>query len=86
MEELGRHREEWFRQFLELPHGIPDEDTFRRLFERVNPAELMEMPAKLAWRDERSGMAAGGDRRKDHPGEREGRGTWGGTHGQRMGE
>ncbi|MDR2093958.1 MAG: transposase family protein [Treponema sp.] len=39
MEELGRDREEWFRQFLELPHGIPDEDMFRRLFERMNPAE-----------------------------------------------
>jgi hypothetical protein len=23
-------------------HGIPDEDTFRRIFERVNPAELMK--------------------------------------------
>jgi predicted transposase YbfD/YdcC len=41
MEELGREREAWFRQFLELPNGIPDEDTFRRLFERINPAELM---------------------------------------------
>jgi hypothetical protein len=36
---MGRDREEWFRQFLELPHGIPDEDTFRRLFERLNPRE-----------------------------------------------
>ncbi|MDR2070364.1 MAG: ISAs1 family transposase [Treponema sp.] len=42
MEEMGRDREEWFRQFLELPHGIPDEDTFRRLFERLNPGELMK--------------------------------------------
>ncbi|MDR1956737.1 MAG: ISAs1 family transposase, partial [Treponema sp.] len=42
MEELGRDREEWFRQFLELPHGIPDEDPFRRIFERVNPAELLK--------------------------------------------
>lgn len=25
---------------LELPHSIPDSDTFRRLFERLNPAEL----------------------------------------------
>jgi predicted transposase YbfD/YdcC len=41
MEEVGRDREEWFRQFPELPHGIPDGDTFRRVFERVNPGELM---------------------------------------------
>ncbi|MDR1904930.1 MAG: transposase family protein [Treponema sp.] len=37
----GRDREEWFRQFLELPHGIPYQDTFRRIFERVNPAEVV---------------------------------------------
>jgi hypothetical protein len=41
MEEVGRCREAWFRQFLELPNGIPDEDTFRRVFERINPGELM---------------------------------------------
>ncbi|MDR0758607.1 MAG: ISAs1 family transposase, partial [Treponema sp.] len=42
MEEMGRDREQWFRQFLELPHGIPDEDTFRRIFERLNPGALMK--------------------------------------------
>ena len=42
MEEMGRDREEWFRGFLELPYGIPDEDTFRRLFERLNPGALMK--------------------------------------------
>ena len=42
MEEMGRDREQWFRVFLELPHGIPDEDTFRRIFERLNPGELMK--------------------------------------------
>jgi predicted transposase YbfD/YdcC len=41
MEELGRAWEEWFRKFLELPNGIPDEDTFRRAFERVNPGQLL---------------------------------------------
>ena len=40
MEELGRAREGWFRTFLELPEGIPDEDTFRRVLERVKPAQL----------------------------------------------
>ena len=37
MEEFGLEREEWLRTFLELPNGIPDSDTFRRLFERINP-------------------------------------------------
>ena len=41
MEELGKAWEGWFRTFLELPKGIPDEDTFRRVFERVKPAQLM---------------------------------------------
>ncbi|MDR2178248.1 MAG: transposase family protein [Treponema sp.] len=41
MEEMERDREEWFRQFPELPHRIPDGGTFRRLFERLNPGALM---------------------------------------------
>jgi hypothetical protein len=43
-EEMGRDREEWFWRFLDLPHGIPDEDTFHRLFERLDPGELMRCP------------------------------------------
>jgi len=42
MEDLGKAWEQWFRTFLELPNGIPDEDTFRRIFERVEPARLLE--------------------------------------------
>lgn len=42
MEEFGKEREEWLRKFLELPHGIPDSDTFRRVFERINPEALSE--------------------------------------------
>lgn len=30
------------RKFLELPNGIPDSDTFRRLFERLDPRALSE--------------------------------------------
>lgn len=42
MEAFGLEREQWLRTFLELPNGIPDSDTFRRLFERLNPAELSD--------------------------------------------
>ena len=42
MEDWGREREEWFRGFLELPNGVPDADTFRRLFERIDPKELLD--------------------------------------------
>lgn len=40
MEEFGKSREEYLAKFLELPNGIPDSDTFRRVFERLNPSEL----------------------------------------------
>ena len=32
MEDFGKEREEFLRKFLELPNGIPDSDTFRRVF------------------------------------------------------
>jgi predicted transposase YbfD/YdcC len=40
MEEFGKERIELLRNFLELPNGIPDSDTFRRVFERIKPDEL----------------------------------------------
>jgi hypothetical protein len=40
MEEFGLERQEWLKTFLELPNGIPDSDTFRRVFERIDPKEL----------------------------------------------
>lgn len=40
MEDFGKEHEEFLRGFLELPNGIPTSDTFRRVFERVNPSEL----------------------------------------------
>ena len=42
MEDFGKVREEFLRKFLELPNGIPDSDTFRRVFEKINPEELSE--------------------------------------------
>lgn len=41
MEEFGTERIAWLKEFLELPNGIPDSDTFRRVFERVDSRELM---------------------------------------------
>lgn len=40
MEDFGNDRIEWLQGFLALPNGIPDSDTFRRVFERLNPVEL----------------------------------------------
>lgn len=40
MELFGTERKEWLEGFLELPNGIPDSDTFRRVYERIDPQEL----------------------------------------------
>jgi predicted transposase YbfD/YdcC len=40
MEELGKAKYEWLRGFLEFPNGVPDSDTFRRLFERIDCEQL----------------------------------------------
>jgi predicted transposase YbfD/YdcC len=40
MENYGLSKQEWLTEFLQLPHGIPSDDTFRRLFERINPIAL----------------------------------------------
>jgi predicted transposase YbfD/YdcC len=40
IEAFGRAKEEFFRRFLELPHGIPSHDTFRRVFQAVCPQAL----------------------------------------------
>lgn len=38
--DFGHDREAWLRGFLELPHGIPSEDTFSRVFALLDPKEL----------------------------------------------
>ncbi len=40
IEEFGRCKEDFFRRFLGLPHGIPSHDTFRRVFQAVCPRAL----------------------------------------------
>ena len=42
MEEYGQAQAEWFQEFLELPHGIPSHDTFRRVLSRLKPDELTQ--------------------------------------------
>jgi len=37
IEEYGKAKETWLRQFIELPHGIPSHDTFGRMFSWIDP-------------------------------------------------
>jgi hypothetical protein len=41
MEDFGRGKEGFFRTFLELPQGIPDEKTFARVFSWIEPGALL---------------------------------------------
>ncbi len=43
----GRGKERWLRGFLELPHGVPAHDTFRRVLMLVDPDAFER--AFLAW-------------------------------------
>jgi hypothetical protein len=40
MEEFGRLKPDFFKTFLELPNGIPDESAFRRVLQCLNPYQL----------------------------------------------
>jgi predicted transposase YbfD/YdcC len=47
LEEYGRVHAAWFETLLDLPHGIPSHDPFRRVLSRLNPEELTQ--CFLAW-------------------------------------
>jgi hypothetical protein len=42
MEEYGKAQAAWLAEVLELPHGIPGHDTFRRVLSRLDPDELTQ--------------------------------------------
>lgn len=37
---FGNSKLDWFKSFLELPNGIPSDDTFRRVFARIDPSQF----------------------------------------------
>ena len=51
IEEFGNIRKEWLTKFLVLENGIPDKDTFRRVFERLIPSEVAQ--CLYGWLDNR---------------------------------
>jgi predicted transposase YbfD/YdcC len=40
IENYGLSKQKWLEEFLALPNGIPSDDTFRRVFEFINPEKL----------------------------------------------
>ena len=57
IEEFAISNEEWFSQFLELPHGIPSHDTFGRVFAAMDPDEFEQ--AFQCWVHALAGSSAG---------------------------
>ena len=47
IELYAESHEQWLASFLDLSNGIPHADTYRRVFERVNPEALQRF--FLAW-------------------------------------
>lgn len=41
IEDYAHSKEEWLKTFLDLPGGVPSNDTYRRLMERIRP-EILE--------------------------------------------
>src|SRR6266852_1487497 len=41
IERFGKAKLTFFRQFLDLPNGIPSHDTLGRVFARLDPAALL---------------------------------------------
>ena len=39
---FGQAKFDWFKSFLELPNGIPSDDTFRRVIGRIDPRQFQQ--------------------------------------------
>jgi predicted transposase YbfD/YdcC len=57
MEDCGQEREEWLRQFLEFPAGIPSHDTFNRVLRLLDPVEFQA--CFLRWMQAVAAVTAG---------------------------
>src|SRR5882757_2732361 len=42
MEDFGLAKEDWFKTFLTLRHGIPSHDTFNRVFAALDPKAVLD--------------------------------------------
>lgn len=39
---FGQSKHDWFKSFLQLPNGIPSDDTFRRVIGRIDPRQFQQ--------------------------------------------
>jgi len=57
IEEYGKAQAAWFAEVLDLPHGIPGHETFRRVLARLDPDELTQ--CFLSWTAALSALSGG---------------------------
>lgn len=57
IEDYGHAQAEWFAEVLDLPHGIPSDDTFRRVLSQLDPEELTE--CFVSWTSALSDLSGG---------------------------
>ena len=57
IEDFGHERENWLRQFLELPAGIPSHDTFTRVLRLLDPVQFQA--CFLSWMQAAAEVTAG---------------------------
>jgi predicted transposase YbfD/YdcC len=57
IEEYGHAQAQWLIEVLELPHGIPSHDTFRRVLSRLDPEELAQ--CFVSWTTALSDLSGG---------------------------
>ena len=57
IEDFGHEREDWLKQFLELPEGIPSHDTFNRVFRLLDPVQFQA--CFLSWMQAVAAATAG---------------------------
>jgi predicted transposase YbfD/YdcC len=71
IEEFGKSKEKWFKQFLEMPNGIPSHDTFGRVFARIDGEQFqksfIEWVQAISWVTQGQVMAVDGkELRRSH--------------------
>lgn len=59
IEQFGKDKEAWLRQWLDLENGIPSHDCIARVIARLEPAKLSE--CFIAWAQETDGGRSRGD-------------------------
>src|SRR6476469_6796113 len=47
IENYGLSKQQWLEEFLELPNAIPSDDTFRRVFEKLDPKVLEQKLSRV---------------------------------------